>query len=179
MDTYGKSYARFLNESWDELEKDFRKGIVDPQQENDVVCYLYYALANKFRAKGWLLSLIKTEDTKTIRKQKVKPDLNLNDRLFIEVKMWNLRKYGKGWNSRKEWIEYYADKLENYVQDVAAHKSVHVRRPILALWFWKNPKRRITSFEDKLIHQDLEDKLKEEQAKFKDRISILYGPKIS
>lgn len=177
MDTDWKSYTRFFNESWAELERKFRNGVIDPQTETDVVCYLYHALAKRFEKKGWPLSVIKTEDTRQIKKQTLIPDLNLNDRLFIEVKIWTLRKYDKGWASRKKAIAYYADKLEEYVTDTKARTSFKVRCPILAIWFWKNPKRKILSFDEKLIHPDLQEKLENERARFQGRINIVYGPR--
>jgi hypothetical protein len=90
MYTENKLYARFFQESWKELESRFRKSLVYPQQENDVVCYLYYALAKRFEkkrrteGKDWLsLDYIRTEDTIKLKNQRCRVDINVGDRLFI------------------------------------------------------------------------------------------------
>jgi len=177
MSTEGKSYTHFFKESWQELEKQFRREIVNPQQENDVVCYLYHALAKRLQKKGWPLLLIRTEDTRNIRRQLYRPDLNLNDRLFVEVKIYPLRKYGKGWKRRKQNIAYCVNKLEKYVAQVRSSSSVLVRKPVLALWFWKDTHGRNLPVKDRLVGDELERKLGKERERYKDSVIILYGPK--
>jgi hypothetical protein len=65
-----KSYARYLKESWAELEIRFKKGEVNPNQENDVVCFLYYRIAKRLEVKRHREGIdylnfqrIRTEDT--------------------------------------------------------------------------------------------------------------------
>lgn len=177
MSTNWKSYARFFHESWSELEKEYRKNNINPQHENDVVCYLYYAMARKLKKKRWPLHLIRTEDTKYIRKQALRPDLNFNDRLFVEVKMYGLREYGEGWDRRKRNISHTAKKLEKYVRHTRAKTSYRVRKPILAIWFRRRDRNMQLSFEETLIPPDLEKKLDDEVQKYKDRVTIVFGPR--
>ncbi len=141
-----KCYARYFNESWQELETRFRKGEVNPQQENDVVCFLYYAFAKRLEKKSrceskeWLsLNIIRTEDSILLKNQRCRVDINLNDRLFIEVKIWELRKFTKEHLKKKhDAIKYYMTLLEKYNQ-YSKKKSLDLgkRKPILAIWFWK------------------------------------------
>jgi len=177
LDTESKSYARLFQESWNELEQEFRRGNVNPQHENDVVCYLYHALAKRFKSKGFPLHLIRTEDTHTIKRQTLRPDLNLNDRLFVEIKMYTLRKYDEGWDRRKDSIRYYVTKLEKYVNYAKLKTSFRVRRPVLGLWFRKRDRMMELPIEALLIPDDLESKLEREKERYKDKATILYGPK--
>jgi hypothetical protein len=177
MSTDWKSYARFFQDSWKELEKEFRRGNLNPQHENDVVCYLYHALAKRLKKKGWPLYYIRTEDTHNIRKQTLRPDLNLNERLFIEVKMYPLRKYRDGWTRRKNSIRYNVRRLEEYVKHTKATTPFRVRKPVLALWFRKRDREMKMPLEDTLIPSDLEKMLDDEAERYKDRITIVYGPK--
>jgi len=177
MRTDYRSYKRFFEESWLELEEQFRKEIVNPQQENDVICYLYHALAKRFLKKKWRLSLIRTEDTRHIRRQLLRPDLNLNDLVFVEVKFYPLRNYRKGWMRRRQNIAYYVKKLEEYIADVKSASSINVRRPVLAIWFWKNERKKRFPLEAKLIDDELERKLEKERDRYKDRVTITYGPR--
>ena len=177
MSTDWKSYSRFFQDSWSELEDEYRNNNLNPQHENDVVCYLYYALAKRLKMKGWPLYLIRTEDTKYIRKQALRPDLNLNDRLFIEVKMYTLRTYQEGWDRRKRSISYNVKKLEQYVKHTKAKTSIRVRKPVLAIWFKKRDRNMRLPLEETLIPKDLGKKLEGEVQKYKDRVTIVYGPK--
>jgi len=177
MSTDWKSYARFFRESWKELEKEYRNNNINPQHENDVVCYLYYALAKRLKKKGWPLYLIRTEDTRNIKKQTLRPDLNLNDRLFIEVKMYPLRRYQEGWERREKGILYNIQRLEDYVKHTKAETSFRVRKPVLALWFRKRDRDMQLPLEDTLIPEDLKNKLEDEIERYKDTVTIVYGPK--
>jgi len=172
-----KGYKRLFQESWLELEEQFRNGFVNPQQENDVICYLYHAIAKRFEKKGWALSLIRTEDTRYIRRRRLRPDINLNDRLFVEVKMYPLRKYGKGWKRKMQNIVYHIKKLEEFKVEVESTSSVRVRVPVLALWFWKNEREQTFPFEAKLIGDELREKLEKVSERYKDRATIIYGPR--
>jgi hypothetical protein len=180
MNTEYRSYKRFFQESWLELEKGFRKGKINPQQENDVVCFLYHALAKRLEKKNWELYLIRTEDTRHIGRSRVlRADLNLNDRLFIEARMYEPRKYGgKGWKTRKEGISYHVRKLEQYAAEVRkSTPSVKERKPVLALWFWKNERKKRYPIKDKLIDEHLEKKLARERERYKNRVTTIYGPR--
>lgn len=172
-----RSYKRFFQESWLELEEEFRKENVNPQQENDVVCYLYYALAKRFKKKGLPLYLIRTEDTRYIGRRQLRADINLNDLVFVEVKMYPLRKYGKGWRKKSQNVAYHVRKLEGYKAEVESRTSALVRLPILALWFWKNEEIRTFPLEARLIDDDLNKKLEEVSEKYRDRVTIMYGPR--
>jgi hypothetical protein len=180
LDTYQRSYKRFFHQSWLELEEEFRKGNINPQHENDVVCYLYYALAKRFKKKGFPLYFIRTEDTRNCEDGQMRPDLNLNDRVFVEVKMYSLRNYGQGWKRRQKNIQYTVDKLKQYVTHQKSNSSVLVRFPILAIWF---KKRRSKSgavefdLEDNLITEDLEAKLEKEKKRYSKGATLLYGPR--
>jgi len=46
-----KSYARYLRESWEELETRFKNEEINPNKENDVVCFIYYALEKRLEQK--------------------------------------------------------------------------------------------------------------------------------
>jgi len=177
MSTDWKGYARLFKQCWEELENEFRNNNLNPQHENDVVCYLYYALARKFKKKGWPLYLIRTEDTHNIGKETLRPDLNLNGRLFVEVKMYPLRHYTIGWARRKDGIGYNVWKLEKYVKHTKANTSNLVRRPVLALWFRKHDRDMKLPLEDTLIPDDLHTMLKKEAERYKNKVTILYGPK--
>ena len=165
-----------FKESWWELEEQSRKQIVNPQQENDVVCFLYHALAKRLEKKGWPLHLIRTEDTRYIGKRRLRVDINLNDRLFVEVKIYPLGKYSNGWKAKLRNIEYTIGKLEEYKTEVESRTGILVRIPILALWFWKNEDIREYPIKDKLIRNDLLQKLKSVRAQYKGRFTIMYGP---
>lgn len=144
MDTEQQSYKRFFYQSWLELETEFQKGNINPQHENDVVCYLYHALAKRFKKKGFPLHFIRTEDTRACKDGQMRPDLNLNDRVFVEVKMYSLRNYRQGWKRRQEGIKYTVDKLKQYVAHQKSNSSAKVRYPILAIWFRKRrTKKRV------------------------------------
>jgi len=172
-----KSYARLFKESWAELEEEFRRNNLNPQHENDVVCYLYYALAKRLKRKRFPLHLIRTEDTHNIRKQMLRPDLNLNDRLFIEIKMYPLREYSRGWERKRSNIRYNVERLKQYVRHAKAKTPVRVRKPVLALWFRKRDKLLELPIEQVLIPEDLEHRIEDEVVKYKDRVTIVYGPK--
>ena len=172
-----RSYKRFFKESWLELERQFRNELVNPQQENDVVCYLYYALAKRFDKKKLPLSFIRTEDTRYIGRWWLRPDINLNDRLFVEVRMYPLRKYGKGWKRKKQDIAYHVEKLEDYIIEVQSKTSILVRKPVLALWFWKNEEKQEFPIETKLIDNELREKLEKVRERYKERVTIMYGPR--
>ena len=177
MSVENKSYSRFFVESWNELENEFRSGNINPQHENDVVCYLYYAFATKLKKKGWPLYLIRTEDTHNIKSQTLRPDLNLNNRLFVEVKMYPLRSYSSGWERKKVGIEYNVKKLEKYVRYTKSKTSIHVRKPILALWFRKRDRANKLPVEDKLIDSELEKRLETEKERLSNKVLIVYGPR--
>jgi hypothetical protein len=179
LSTEYKSYKRFFEESWRELEQQFRRGVVNPQQENDVVCYIYHEMAKRLRRKNWLLSYIRTEDTRNIKGEKLRADINLRDRLFVEVRMYELRKYGdKGWGSRKEGIAYHVKKLEKYIAEVRkSTPSIKERIPVLALWFWKREEKKRFPIKTKLIDDELEKKLAIEAERYKNRVTIMYGPR--
>jgi hypothetical protein len=180
LDSQQQSYKRFFNQSWSELEDEFRKGNINPQHENDVVCYLYYALAKKFKRKGFPLYFIRTEDTRDCRDGQMRPDLNLNDRLFVEVKMYSLRDYREGWKRRQEIIRYTMDKLKQYVTHQKSSSSVKVRIPILAIWFRK-PKSKssvaILDTKDNFITEELEERLEKEKKRYSKGATLLYGPR--
>jgi hypothetical protein len=181
LDTDQKSYKRLFQQSWLELEKEFRKGNINPRHENDVVCYLYHALAKRFKRKGFPLHRIRTEDTCKLKKGQLRPDLNLDDRVFVEVKRYALRDYGKGWEKKRESIRYYVGKLEQYVAHTRATSSVHVRIPVLAIWFMKREskkdKRKPTQIEDKLINEDLRKMLERERRRYGSKATLVYGPR--
>ena len=176
-----KSYKRIFQQSWLELEKEFQNGNVNPRHENDVVCYLYYALANAFKKKGFPLYFIRTEDTINFEEESMRPDLNLNNRVFVEVKMYGLSDYRRGWEKRQQNIEYTADKLRQYVAYQRSTSSVLVRHPILAIWFKKreNSTGRSSSYSknDFFLSEDLEKKLNIEKRKYAKEITLLYGPR--
>ena len=177
LDTEQQSYKKFFLQSWLELENQYRKGNIDPQHENDVVCYLYHALAKKFAQKRFPLYFIKTEDTRNLKNGSLRPDLNLNDRLFIEVKLYHLRDYRQGWKRRQEVIEYTVDKLKQYVAYQKSISGVHVREPILAVWFRKRKLAGNTNSGDKyFLNDDLIKKLAAERDRYKGSATILFGP---
>jgi hypothetical protein len=181
LDTDQKSYKRLFQQSWLELEKEFRKGNMNPRHENDIVCYLYHALAKRFKRKGFPLHWIRTEDTRKLRKGQLRPDLNLNDRVFVEVKKYALRDYGKGWKRRQQSIGYNVEKLKQYVAHTKATSSGHVRTPVLAIWFMKSEskkdKRKPTQTEDKLINEDLRKMLERERRRYGSKATLIYGPR--
>jgi len=123
------------------------------------------------------LHWIRTEDTRNIRKETLRPDLNLNDRLFIEVKMYPLRKYSQGWERKRNNIRYNVERLERYVKHAKANTPLRVRKPVLALWFRKRDKRMELPIEETLVPDDLEYRIENEVRKYKGRVTILYGPK--
>lgn len=177
MSTDWKGYARLFKQCWRELEDEFRKGNINPQHENDVVCYLYYSLAKKFKEKGWPLYFIRTEDTHNIRKQALRPDLNLNGRLFVEVKTYPLRRYREGWTRRKNGIRANVSRLQGYVRHTRANTPFKVRKPVLALWFKKRDRDMSLPLGDTLIPDDLQEMLEKEAERYKYKVTILYGPK--
>lgn len=159
----------------------FRKGNIDPQHENDVICYLYHALAKRFKKKGFPLYFIRTEDTRNLKGGQMRPDLNLNDRVFVEVKMYPLRDYGRGWKRRQSSIEYNVDKLKQYVARQKSNSSVHVRYPILAIWFRKRRSKKHTTksllMKNRFISDSLEEQLEKEKNRYKKEATLLYGPR--
>jgi hypothetical protein len=183
LETEQQSYKRFFCQSWLELEEEFRKGNIDPQHENDVVCFLYYALAKRFKKKRFPLNFIRTEDTRNFEDGQMRPDLNLNDRVFIEVKIYSLRNYGQGWKRRQQSIEHNVDKLKQYVAHQKSNSSVRVRHPILAIWFRKLGAKKDAdksyTLEDRFITEDLEGKLEKEKNRYKKDATLLYGPRRS
>jgi hypothetical protein len=164
-----------------ELEEQFRKGNIDPQHENDLVCYLYYALAKRFKKKGLPLHFIRTEDTRNLKEGQMRPDLNLNDRVFVEVKMYPLRDYGRGWKRRQSSIEYYVNKLKQYVAHQKSNSSILVRHPVLAIWFRKRRSKKGTTksllMKNRFISDSLEEQLKKERNRYKKEATLLYGPR--
>jgi len=90
-------YWHHLQSSWTELEERFRRGEVEPQQENDVVCYLYHALVKRLEREGKPPKIIRTEDSFP---RIGRADLNIGDRLVIEVKILARQNYAKkGWRN--------------------------------------------------------------------------------
>jgi hypothetical protein len=180
LDTEQKSHKRFLLQSWLELEQEFRKGNINPQHENDVVCYLYHALAKRYKKKGFPLYLIKTEDTYNLRQGPMRPDLNLHDRVFVEVKMYPLRDYKSGWKRKQQGIKYTVDKLTKYVAHQKANSSVLLRYPILALWFYKKERGKNKASENHetlFISDELNTLLEKEKKRYSKKATILYGPR--
>ena len=181
MDTEQQSYKRFFYQSWLELETEFQKGNINPQHENDVVCYLYHALARRFKKKGFPLHFIRTEDTRACEDGQMRPDLNLNDRVFVEVKMYSLRNYRQGWKRRQEGIKYTVDKLKQYVAHQKSNSSAKVRYPILAIWFRKRRTKKDASkpysIQNCFITKDLEEKLDKEKERYSKGATLLYGPR--
>lgn len=176
MDIYQKSFKRFLYESWLELEEEYRKGKVYPRHENDIICYLYHALAKRFNVKGFPLHWIKTEDTYTLKGGQLRPDMNLRDRVFVEVKIYPLREYKEGWKRRQAGIEYTVDKLKQYVDYQKKNSRNLVRQPVLAIWFRKRgekPNNRL------FIGESLEELLEKEKERYSKEATILFGPKNS
>jgi hypothetical protein len=176
LDTEQQSYKRLFIQSWSELEIQYRKGNIDPQHENDVVCYLYHALAKRFIKKGFPLHFIKTEDTKTLKNGSLRPDLNLNNHLFIEVKIYPLRNYQKGWASRQDRIEYTVNKLKQYVAHQKQNSRAHVREPVLAIWFKKRIPEDNRNEDRHFVSSELIEKLEEERNRYSGKATILYGP---
>ena len=142
MDTEQKSHKRLLQQSWLELEQEYRKGNINPQHENDVVCYLYRALAKRYKKKGFPLYWIKTEDTYNLKQGPLRPDLNLHDRVFLEVKMYQLRAYKQGWKRKQLVIKYTVDKLKKYVAHQKANSRVLLRYPVMAIGLYKKESRK-------------------------------------
>jgi hypothetical protein len=179
-----KSYARYFKESWNELETRFRNGEVNPNQENDVVCFLYYALAkrlkNKRRKEGkdWFtFDQIKTEDSISLRNERCRVDINLADRLFIEVKIWSLRDFGiQNLMRKKEIIAFYMDRLAKYSRYAEKkYPNSYQRKSVLAIWF-RN--RKADDFNDKLVNERLSDFFESQKRKFREKATIYYGPKL-
>lgn len=170
---YQKSFKKLLLESWLELEGKYCEGQVNPQRENDVVCYLYHALANRFKDKGFPYHWIKTEDTFTLKNGQLRPDLNLRDRVFVEVKIYPLRKFSKGWKKKQENIEDTVNKLLQYVDYQKNNSKLLLRHPALAIWFRKKGEKPNSQF----IDTSLEDLLKIEKEKYKNEVTILFGPR--
>lgn len=176
LDTCQKSFKRFLQESWLELEVQYAKGNMYPQHENDVVCYLYYALARRFNAKGFPLHWIKTEDTYNLKKGALRPDLNLGDRVFVEVKMYPLREYNSGWKRKQEGIEYTVGKLKQYVAYEKKNSRNLVRQPVIAVWFRH---RRGELGNQPFISDSLNLKLELERQRINKEATLLFGPRRS
>jgi hypothetical protein len=91
--------------------------------------------------------------------------------------MYPLRRYYEGWERRKNGIRYNVKRLEDYVKHTKAKTSFRVRKPVLALWFRKPDREMQLPLEDTLISDDLENKLQYEVARYKGRVTIVYGPK--
>ena len=178
-----KSYARYLNESWEELETRFKKGEVNPDHENDVVCFLYYGIAKRLEVKRkreridyFNFKRIRTEDTIRLKKQVCRVDINLANRLFVEVKVWNLRNFGPSNLIRKgEIIAYYMDLLEKYnLHAKKEYPGSYQRKSVLAIWF-RN--RKASCIKDALVSDEIKAFFKVQKAKYRDKATILYGPK--
>ena len=178
-----KSYARYLKESWEELETRFKKEEVNPDHENDVVCFLYYGIAKRLEEKRrregkdyFNFQRIRTEDTIRLRKQTCRVDINLANRLFVEVKVWNLRNFGIGNLLKKgETIAYYMDLLEKYTRYAEQlYPNSYQRKSVLAIWF-RN--RKATKIEEALVTKEIQDFFEAQKAKYRDKATILYGPK--
>lgn len=91
--------------------------------------------------------------------------------------MYPLRKYSQGWERKRNNIRYNVERLERYVKHTKANTPVKVRKPVLALWFRKRDKLMELPIEQTLIPEDLEQKIESEVAKYKGRVTIVYGPK--
>lgn len=83
--------------------------------------------------------------------------MNLNDRVYIEVKMYPLRKYRDGWKRRQIGIKNNVDKLRQYVAHQESLPSVHKRTPVLAMWFRRRGAKnwQANSSENLFISDDL------------------------
>lgn len=117
------NYLKYLKESWGELEKRFRSGECYPQQENDVVCYLYHALINRLEEEREYPKEIRTEDHFS---GIGRIDMNIGNRLLVEVKLrrWRTIYSDKGWKRERARIKDLAKKLMGSVNNL---NSSHIR----------------------------------------------------
>ena len=122
---------------------------------------------------------IKTEDTfRTSKQHFLLCDMNINDRLFVEIKMFQLRKFSPvGWKAIWKEIIKERKKLKTYVKVVKAETAFKVRHPVVGVWFWKNDPEDYYVPEQKLIGSDLRGKLENLKNRLKgENVTLLYGP---
>jgi hypothetical protein len=164
------SYSRDLNAVWKEMEKLFLRGDFRPEQESDVQAYLYHGLLSRLSKDGIRPVEIRTEET---FKGVGRVDLNVNDRLFIEIKLLSRkRRYGTiAWKKKEKSLGHDARKLKGYLRTIRSDApGVHLRQPVQALWNWKaSPdgldedfRRRLEHFRERMRNQG---------------IIVIYGPK--
>ncbi|MEW6556495.1 MAG: hypothetical protein AB1349_03970 [Elusimicrobiota bacterium] len=146
---------------WEKLEQCYSKGKIKPQQENDITCYLYHVLLND----GIQPIKIWTEDTINVGKKKCYIDMNINDRLLVEIRLMK-PKYHTGFSTFAKKIEKLSSKLKKSSRRV---KRCHKRQPIVALWNWKEEPI------DKTLTANLK-KLKKD-LKRKYEVYLIWGPK--
>lgn len=115
-----------------------------------------------------------------MREGQLRPDLNLNDRVYVEVKMFPLRKYGdNGWKRRQLNMKYNVDKLKQYVAHQESLPSVLKRTPVLAMWFRKRGTKNVqeNSSGSLFISNELNELLEKERKRYSKEATLLFGPR--
>jgi hypothetical protein len=164
-------YERALDNAWEKMERLFFSGEFKPKRESDVQAFLYHGLLGRLRRYGIKPINLHTEQTFP---GVGRVDLNVNDRLFIEIKLLS-RKYSyksNQWWSRVEILEEDARKLKKYVESTKSEKpQLLIRHPVLAIW-----NRKADNHEG--ISEDLRKKLdKLKQRMGEQNMVVIYGPK--
>jgi len=153
------NYKKCFFDAWKELEQHYKKKQINPQQENDITCYLYHALLKR----GFSPNKIWTENT---YENIGLVDMNIDNRLLVEIRLLSRKNtYGnKGWKTLSTKIYKLVNKLKRCFTKT---KRCHIRHPVIALWNWRGA-----------ISEDLHNRLEKLRKHLSKRgLWLLYGPK--